>query len=108
MAIIGSVRIKVDTNALKAKADTVTTEISAMEQRFDQLEAIIKKTASYWIGEAGDEHRRLYEEQKDEIDKIMRRLKEHPIDLKTMAGVYEKVETEAVTIGQSLNGNVIE
>ncbi len=108
MAISGDVHIKVNTAQLNSKADTVTTEINNMNKCFEQLESIINKTASYWIGEAGDEHRKLYSEQKDNIDIIMRRLKEHPVDLRTMAGTYEATEREVTAIGNSLSGDVIE
>lgn len=108
MSIVGDVQIRVTPVKLREKAATVTTNINAMQNCFDELEQIINRTSYYWIGEAGDMHRQMYQEQKDAVVEMMKRLNEHPRDLVTIAGQYEVTEQEVAAIGESLSGDVIE
>lgn len=107
MAIIGDVQIKVDSTVLKTKADAVSAGIRQMEECFEQLETIINRTSYYWIGEAGDLHRKLYKDRKQQIEEMMKRLKEHPKDLVTIAQTYETVEAEVQSIAAELPGDII-
>lgn len=107
MAITGDVQIKVDSTVLKAKADSVSDSIRQMEEGFDRLETIINRTSYYWIGEAGELHRNMYKEQKEQIEEMMRRLKEHPKDLVTIAQTYDTAEAEIQVIAAELPGDVI-
>lgn len=105
MAIEGTVVVR--TEVLKEKAQTVKTEIAKMNHYLDELATRLEGTRGYWIGEAGDLHRRLYNEQKENVAYMMKRLSEHPDDLMQMAGVYEAAENENTSVGQSLSGDVI-
>ena len=107
MAIAGDVYIKVNSVVLNSKAQAVSKSITNMMQCFEQLETIIKRTSYYWIGEAGDLHRKMYQEQKPQIDEMMKRLKEHPTDLLTIAQTYEIAESEVQSIAFELPGDVI-
>ena len=53
-------------------------------------------------------HRKLYQEQKENVDEMMRRLKEHPQDLLTIAQNYVQTETSVEEIANQLSGDVIE
>lgn len=108
MAISGDVQIKVSTDVLKGKSSNVLSNIKAMKVNLDEIAETISKTKSYWIGEAGDLHRELYNKQKDNVDEILSRLKEHPSDLLLIAGVYEDVEKQVTEISNELSGDVIE
>lgn len=107
MAIIGDVQIKVDSAVLKAKADSVSASIRQMAEYFERLETIINRTSYYWIGEAGDLHRKLYKDQKQQIEEMMKRLKEHPKDLVTIAQTYDTAEAEIQSIAAELPGDII-
>jgi len=92
--IAGDVILKVTPEILLAKADLITANLQKMQQTLDTLEQTAARTKDYWIGEAGELHRKMYKEQKEVIAEIMLRLKEHPADLRVIAQTY--VDTEAV------------
>lgn len=108
MAIMGGVSVKVRPEVLVEKAQTVSASISKLASCFEDLERIINRTSYYWIGEAGDMHRRLYQEQRDNVDEMMRRLKEHPEDLLTISQNYVQAEQAVEAIANQLSGNVID
>lgn len=108
MPIGGSISIKVRPEILVEKSREVSASISKMASCFEDLERIVNRTSYYWMGEAGDMHRRLYREQRDHVDEMLKRLKEHPEDLLTIARNYVQVEQTAETIANGLSGDVIE
>lgn len=107
MAIIGDVQIKVDSAVLNSKAQTVSKSITNMEKCFEQLKTIINRTSYYWIGEAGDMHRKIYANQQPKVEEMMKRLKEHPKDLMLMAQTYEVTEKEVESMAAELPGDII-
>jgi WXG100 family type VII secretion target len=108
MAAIGSVQIKVSTDVLNAKAQSVSKSITAMENCFEELGSIVSRTSNYWIGDAGEQHRKMYNNQKSHVDEMMARLKEHPRDLLTISQTYVAVEQAVTSLADSLAGDVIE
>ena len=102
MPIIGDVHIKVNSTVLNSKAQSVSNSIRSMANCFEQLETIINRTSYYWIGEAGDMHRKIYKEQRSQVDEMMKRLKEHPSDLLKIAGIMDNVVKEVEFMANSL------
>lgn len=107
MPIIGDVHVKVNSDVLNSKAQSVSKSISNMANCFEQLEMIINRTSYYWIGEAGDMHRKIYKEEKPQIDEMMKRLKEHPVDLVTIAQTYSSTEKMVQSMAAELPGDII-
>ena len=107
MPITGDVHIKVNSAVLNSKAQTVSNSIRNMANCFEQLETIVNRTSYYWIGEAGDIHRKIYKDQKPQIDEIMKRLKEHPVDLVTIAQTYDSAESAVQSMAAELPGDII-
>lgn len=107
MAIKGDVHIKVSSTVLNGKAQSVSKSIANMANCFEQLEAIINRTSYYWIGEAGDMHRKIYQDQKPQIEEMMKRLREHPNDLVAIAQTYDTAESAVQSLASELPGNVI-
>lgn len=108
MGLLASgVQIKVSTDVLNNKATEVAKEIGEMKRDFDTLKQTVAASSSYWIGEAGDLHRKLFADQSDDIDEILRRLSEHPVDLQQIAGIYAATEAEVQAIPGELPGDVI-
>jgi len=101
------VTILVDTNVILTKADQVSKAISSMEKAFQELQKIVAGTNGYWTGEAANHHRSMFEDEKDNMAKILRRLKEHPSDLKQIATGYAETEKELVTENQQLRNDYI-
>ncbi len=89
------------------KAASVQKHIRQMQQDFKNLENTVNKTASYWIGEAGDAHREFYESKKEDIETIFARLTEDVTDLQTMSAQYSKTEKVVTEIAQDLPADVI-
>ncbi len=108
MSIIGDVHIKVSTEVLNEKAQTVSNRITDMANCFEHLETIVNRTSYYWIGEAGDLHRKMYREQKENVEEMIKRLKEHPGDLMTIAQNYQAADVAVTQIANALSGDVIE
>ena len=108
MATGGDVVIKVGPEVLVEKSQEVSASIRKMASCFEDLERIINRTNYYWIGEAGDMHRSLYQEQKENVDEMIRRLKEHPQDLLTIAQNYVQTEQAVEAVANRLSGNAIE
>ena len=108
MSAIGTATIKVNTDVMESQALEVDRLVKDMKGKFTNMEASLKRTEHYWIGEAGNLHRKLYKEQKDEIDVMLRRLLEHTKDLRTIAGTYKSAVEENTTRAKSLMVNISE
>lgn len=108
MAISGNVEILVTPEELSHQADEVEKRVENMKQRFDNLKRLVEKSKGYWIGDAGDMHRQNYVNQETNIDQVLRRLNEHPRDLRAIAQTYmttERIVEEAII--QELPGDVL-
>lgn len=88
MNITGDVTIKVRPADLRQKAAEVSDRIEKVTALFAEAERLVQSTRGYWIGEAGEAHRREYLEQRDNITEILRRLRVHPTDLLKISGNY--------------------
>lgn len=84
--------LKVRTEELTQQASTVRNQIGSMESGFDALKRLVDGTTNFWIGEAGEHHRGLYQNKLGQIETILRRYREQVKDLEEMAGVYVSVE----------------
>jgi WXG100 family type VII secretion target len=93
--------ILVTTEELTAAAATLSTQLTKVQNCFEKMNATMSASASYWVGIAGDAHRKLYTDQKSAIAEILARYQEHISDLNEMAGVYSAAErdTEAQAEG---------
>lgn len=101
------ITLKVAPSVLKTQSGVVSSEVSTLERSWRELESVIKKTKGYWEGQASDQHIEYYNDIKDDVEMIIRRLKEHPVDLLKMAGIYEESEAAAQQIASSLPEDVI-
>ena len=99
--------IKVSTDILSSRAGRASEKINAIDQRLKEINRVVKGTKCYWIGEAGESCRNSYEQQCNNINELMERLKKQPRTLLIIAGVYSQEEAKIVNIGSSLPDNVI-
>lgn len=98
----GSVQIKVTPEILVNKAEDVERGISRLKNCFQNMEQRVSATRNYWIGEAGEAHREMYQAQKENIDQILRRLSEHPVDLLQISGNYGDAERKIMESAMEL------
>lgn len=105
---MGSIQLKVAPEVLNAKAQDITEQISGISDSWKEMCRIIHKSKTYWEGEASACHRKAFEGNKKDVERLLRRLKGHPKELLTMAGIYVQAEAEAEKLALSLPDNIIE
>lgn len=102
-----NVTLKVQPEALRAKAQEVEGDVRTLRQQFDSIQDIVSRSSGYWAGDAGDRARREFSGQKESIAKVIRRFQEHPGDLMAMAGVYDETEKALSQENKKLATDVI-
>ena len=100
MALTG--QIIVTTEQLRTQAGVVRQELSSMQAQFDRTKGLIDGSSGYWIGEAGDAHRKQYTSKISSVEEMLKKYAEHVKDLEEMAGVYEAAEQAASNAADSL------
>lgn len=104
---VGAVELKVTPEQLIEKSEVVKNQIRSVRNHFDQLQTLVNKSQGYWIGDAGDLYRKTYKDQEDNVERILNRLAEHPMDLIAIARNYTDMEAQVDQIIQSLPGDVL-
>lgn len=100
--------IRVTPEILKSRASDADQKIREMDRLLHDIQKKINGTGNYWIGEAGEACRKCYESRQNEVDEIMKRLKNQPKTLLTIANVYAEEEQQAVNESAPLPSNVID
>lgn len=90
-------QVTVTPETLYTAADLVAARITAAEKTFSDISRTAASTASYWLGDAGDKYRSLFQEQEPEIEEMIARFREHTKDLQAMAANYIQAENEIKT-----------
>lgn len=101
------IQMKVSPNVLRKKAESIEEQIELISGNWANLKQTVFGLRAYWTGEASSFHQKEFASYTEEIDELLKRLKKYPIDLMTMAGVYEKTENTVEEITSLLSGNVI-
>jgi WXG100 family type VII secretion target len=99
--------LKVSVDTLKSKASEIQTQVNNVEKNWEKMSQIIQNSKSYWEGEASDEHQKYRTDIEDDVQVMIKRLKEHPTNLLEMAGVYEETEQEIVQLTSALPDDII-
>ena len=101
------INLKVTPDQLQQKAREVSDAVSKMKNDFNKLNTAINSTHHYWIGRAGDLHRKLYNDKVEEVNEILQLLGRYPTDLLKMAGIYIQSENANKSAAASLKSHVI-
>lgn len=104
---MSSAILKVSTDKMKSKSEEIQGYVNTIETNWNLLYERVTNTKLYWLGEAGDYHRNSLKDDKNDMDKLIKKLKEHPKDLLTMAGIYEEAEKKAKELANALPSDVI-
>ena len=99
--------LKVSPEEMQAAASELSGYVSTMNDCFREMKATMERSASYWVGEAGDAHRQMYQEQVAQTEEIIARYTEHVRDLNTMAGVYTEAELSAQMLADELPMSIL-
>lgn len=102
-----AIQLYVKTPALKSKAGEVSKEIAEVEKQWKKLQQTVKASKGYWEGNASNEHQKYLKEVTDDVNKIIKRMKEHPKELLQMAGIYDEAEASADRMAGTLPKDVI-
>ena len=79
------IKMNVLPNELDMKAQEATTAIFEMEQLLANVQDTVNRTEYYWNGEAAELNRKVFLEQKEDMEEILTRLKEYPATLRKVA-----------------------
>lgn len=101
-------KLRVTPEVLVSRANDAQRDISAMDNTLKEIARILRGSKSYWIGEAGDVCRAKYEDQQSEVEDIMKKLKNQPKTLLSMANIYKETEAEAKNASAPLPSDVID
>lgn len=101
------INLKVTPGQLQEKARDVSEAVSKMKGDFNKLNTAINSTHNFWTGQAGELHRKLYNDRVNEINGILKLFGEYPTDLLKMAGIYTEAENVNKSAAASLNSNII-
>lgn len=100
------IKMNVLPNELDIKAQEAATAIFEMEQLLANVQDTVNRTEYYWKGEAAEINRKVFLEQKEDMEAILSRLKEYPETLRKVANIYR--ETEEKPEAEPWSSNLIE
>lgn len=101
-------QLKVSPDELQRQAARIEEQIRQAEKSWNSLYEAAHASRRYWEGDAAEYRGRLLEETKQEILTVLGRLKEHPVRLLQMAGIYTEAETKAAELVRSLPDDAIQ
>ncbi len=101
------IKLRVTPDVLTREAGDIQKQIDDLKRQFDGIGNEVRRSRSYWEGQASDMHNKLYEMEEDDMERIIKKLKNHPVNLLKMAGLYKETEAELVEETQFLSENVI-
>ena len=97
------IKMNVLPNELDMKAQEAATAILEMEQLLANVQDTVNRTEYYWNGEAAELNRRVFLEQKEDMEEILTRLKEYPATLRKVANIYRETEEKPKAVSWSSN-----
>ena len=100
------IKMNVLPNELDIKAQEAATAIFEMEQLLANVQDTVNRTEYCWNGEAAEINRKVFLEQKEDMEAILSRLKEYPETLRKVANIYR--ETEEKPKAEPWSSNLIE
>ena len=97
------IKMNVLPNELDIKAQEAATAIFEMEQLLSNVQDTVNRTEYYWNGEAAELNRKVFLEQKEDMEEILTRLKEYPATLRKVANIYRETEEKPKAVPWSSN-----
>ena len=97
------IKMNVLPNELDMKAQEATTAILEMEQLLANVQDTVNRTEYYWNGDAAELNRKVFLEQKEDMEEILTRLKEYPATLRKVANIYRETEEKPKAVPWSSN-----
>lgn len=104
---MAGITLKVTPEEIKSKAQQIQGQIERFEAAWSNMAQLVGSSRGYWEGEAGNLHQKQFRLYQEDVERIVRRLKEHPVDLLKMAEIYEESESKVQEKIRELSGDVI-
>lgn len=98
--------IRVDPQELKNQSNQVAADIRSIEKHWKGIANIVSGSKNYWEGDASNTHQRIYKDLADDAEKIIQRMKENPIKLQQMAGIYGDTQETATKQASELPADI--
>lgn len=104
---MAAVSFHASTVDMRKQAKRISSIVDRLRTDFSCVKEQMSDSDSYWTGISGRANRSLMLQMEDMAEKIFDRLQNYPDHLFEMAGEYEKMESEALTLVNMLSGNVL-
>ncbi len=101
-------RLKVSAEDLQRGAQQIESQITGIEKSWNRFYELAGASRYYWEGDASDYRKRLLEQTRQDLQAAILRLKECPVSLLKMAGVYVEAEKQAAELINALPDNVLD
>ena len=88
-----AIHLKVTPEQLNQTAIEVERLTHTLQQDFESLQNTVGQTSYYWQGQAADEYRKNFADQKDDTNTMLEEMRQLPIILMQMAGNYQQTES---------------
>lgn len=104
---IGDISIKVSSQVLKNVSDDARSKLIKTKNAYEELDGVLKKTASYWEGAGQENMLRAYNIREDDYDRLFASINGHISKLEEIAGIYEAAEETTISVADILPGDII-
>lgn len=99
--------IKVTPEQLEMVSTEVLEKVRGTEMAFENMSSIIENSCLHWESDANTKMREIYEIRKDDYARIFREIRQHILNLQTIAGVYKEVEKVNADFSADLPADLI-
>lgn len=99
--------IRVAPDILLGAADEILKKAEIIEMAFSEIKIRVEQSSSYWLGEAAELHRGLFQEQIPLMERIVGCLNADAQKLKEIAGNYSGAIQTVTALTEDLPNDVI-
>lgn len=92
---------------LRVKSSEIATSLSSMKTLLDDVFFLASGSSAYWLSEGGDYVRSKIVEVETAKENALSRLNKQPLDLESIAGLYEITELENNAKAMELSGDIL-
>ena len=105
MSTVGTIVVKPE--ELVAKSAELHKKIAVLKSQFERMNNLMQKTNSYWLGEAGNFHRDMYNRSVEDEPTLIKSLEEYSNILVQIAANYETNENKLVMEAGALPNDIL-
>ncbi len=100
--------LKVSTQQLRNAANAFESKASEVQNLTRSMtNAVNRLNGSVWSGNAANAYKNKFRGLEDDINRMIKMIREHAADLKAMAAQYDQAENQNQSLASGLNNDVI-